>query len=142
MKDSKFKIVCENSCSYQFNIKSCNPSDPVMFKQKKKKGKKEWKNELNEYIGGPARGSDKHIIETKRTDGVETKFDQNPIRVEVMSITSDQGEPTGSNAVLYGYYMMDGDKQKINFYWNREQSSAHLDFTVAINQDDSTIVLE
>jgi hypothetical protein len=138
MKESKFKIVCENNSSYQFNVLSCNPQDPVLFKYKKKKAKKDWHNELNEYIGGPSKGPSKFVISTKREMDVDTKIDENPIKIEVMSITSDQGEPTGNSAVLYGYYTV----ERINFYMNREQSTANLNFTVLINQDDSVIILK
>ena len=142
MKESKFKIVCENDSSYQFNVLACNPEDPVLFKYKKKKGKKDWNNELNEYIGGPSKGPNKFIISTKREMKDDTRMDENPIKIEVMNITSDQGEPTGNSAILYGYYTVEGTKERINFYMNREQSTANLNFTVTINQDDSLIILE
>lgn len=139
MKESKFEIVSKNSSSYQFNIISCNPECPIKFKLDTKKKSKKWKNELTEYIGGPSKGTSPLIVSAKRSEAGESKLDENPVKVEVMRITSDQGEPTWNNAILYGYYT---EKSKLNFYLNKEQSTPNLDFTVTINQENSTIEID
>lgn len=56
--------------------------------------------------------------------------DQNPIKMVISRITSDQGEFTGDTAVLYGYFTQPY-AQGLGFYLNQAQSQRSFSYGVS-----------
>lgn len=117
-------LLTANSGTYQFTISSCNPAQPVSF-QVGNEPYDPTRLAQTGYLGG--RFGSTVSIATFPQVPVQTTPDQNPIKLVVTAITSDQGEPTGSTAVFYGYYTQPY-AGGLGFYLNQAQSQRYFQY--------------
>jgi hypothetical protein len=107
-----------SSGSYQFTVSSCNPEQPVSFLIGNEPYDPNRRSESG-YLGG--RFPTSLSIVTFPQVLTPSTPNQNPIKLVISSITSDQGQPTGNTGVFYGYYRQPNARE-LNFYLNQEQS--------------------
>lgn len=109
-----------NHGSYNFEIISCNPQQPVSFM-------------LLDQAYDPSRLQDSGNlgvmggvrivnVTTFPKIAVPTTWNQNPIKLVIYAVSTGEGEYFGNSAVLYGYYLGYGG-DGLGFYLNQEQST-------------------
>jgi hypothetical protein len=120
---SSFEILSPEGFSFSYTIQSCNPSQPVSFSPTDPNC-----HELSGYLGGRYPCSLAGMVVSYNT--APTVPDENPIRIKIFRITSDQGEFTGDSAVLYGYFCQPY-AQELGFYLNQQQSQRQFSYGVS-----------
>ncbi len=106
--------------SYQINVYSCNPQQPVSFMlpgQDYDPGRLQAQRTIG-VMGSPQ----SITITTFPQVAVPTTYNQNPIKLVIGAVSSGEGEWWGRFSVLYGYYLGYGG-DGLGFYLNVEQSS-------------------
>ncbi len=112
------------SGSYTFAISSCNPQQPVSFQI----GDQAYDpKRLNEGGNLGGRFPSLTTINVFPAVPVPTTYNQNPIKLVVSAVTSDQGEFTGNTAVFYGYFLQP-NAGGLGFYLNAEQSQRNFQY--------------
>ncbi|MBC8009905.1 MAG: hypothetical protein H7067_07390 [Burkholderiales bacterium] len=135
-------LLTANSGAYTYTISSCNPAQPVSF-QIGNEPYDPTRLSQSGYLGG--RYGALLSIATFPQVPVPTTPDQNPIKLILTAITSDQGEPTGSTAVFYGYYTQPY-AGGLGFYLNQQQSQRYFQtgmsgIAAAINESAPSIAV-
>ena len=113
-----------SSGAYSFFISSCNPQQPVSFQI----GNEPYDSKrLGE--GGDLGGRFPSLVTINVFPAVPvpTTYNQNPIKLVVSAVTSDQGEFTGNSAVFYGYFTQP-DARGLGFYLNQGQSQRNFQY--------------
>ena len=128
-------LLSANSGAYAYTISSCNPSQPVSFQIGNEPYDPKRLTQSG-YVGGRF-GSSVTIITFPQVP-VPTTWNENPIKLVLSAITSDQGEFTGNTAVFYGYYTQP-NAGGLGFYLNQAQSQRNFQYgtsgvVVAINE--------
>jgi hypothetical protein len=120
--------------SFSYTVTSCNPDQPVSFDPVDPEC-----HEVSGYIGASFGGRFPVSADIMAISYNEepTKFDRNPIKIEIARVTPDQGEFTGDTAVLYGYFLQPY-AQGLGFYLNQEQSQKA--FKYGCSGIDSSII--
>jgi hypothetical protein len=125
--------VSAKSGTYAITVSSVNPTDQVSFQV----GDQPYDSKrLEDFArisanGGTPQPTPKNTdIVAHPTDGEPTQWDQNPIKLVVQAITSDQGEYKGDSAVFYGYFL-GKNASGLNFYLNQAQSQQGFKFGTA-----------
>ena len=131
------------SGTYSVDIKSVDPATPVSFQLDEQKFDPKRQEEFFYLSSTSGRFPNNVAVTTHPTSAQQTNWGQNPIKVVISRITSDQGEYTGNNAVLYGYYFGDYG-QDLNFFLDEGQSMKDFvvgesGLTINIDQAHSSI---
>ncbi len=112
------------SGAYTFLISSCNPQQPVSFQI----GDEPYDpKRLSEGGNLGGRFPSLATINVFPAVPVPTTFNQNPIKLVVSAVTSDQGEFTGNTAVFYGYFLQP-NAGGLGFYLNQAQSQRNFQY--------------
>ena len=112
------------SGAYSFVISSCNPQQPVSFQI----GDQPYDSKrLSEGGNLGGRFAALATINVFPAVPVPTTYNQNPIKLIVSAVTSDQGEFTGNSAVFYGYFTQP-NAGGLGFYLNEEQSQRNFQY--------------
>lgn len=135
-------LLTANQGTYTYTISSCNPAQPVSF-QIGNEPYDPTRLSQSGYLGG--RYGLKLSIATFPQVPVQTTVDQNPIKLVISAITSDQGEFTGDTAVFYGYYTQPY-AGGLGFYLNQAQSQRYFQYGTSgiassINESAPSIAL-
>lgn len=121
----------------QYSLKSPNPDQPVVYTV----NGKEVGTEYNGYLDNHVYKETSVQVLTTPSNPVKTTPDENPIKLDVASITADQGEFTGNSVVLYGFYLQP-DGKDLGFYINQKQSMNNFvpgeaGLSVGFDKDDT-----
>lgn len=122
--------VTARTGTYNVTVSSVDSDKPVSFQIGKEAYdplRVEDSAEISSSGGTPSPTSSDVSIVIHPTDPSPTKWNQNPIKLVVQSVTSDQGEYTGNSAVFYGYFLA-SNGGGLNFYLNQEQSQAGFQY--------------
>lgn len=111
---SNFEILSPAGLAFSYTVESCNSAQPVYFSPTDPNCR-----ELGGFLGGIYPSSLSAMAVSYNME--PTIPDQNPIRIRIFRITSDQGEFMGDSAVLYGYFCRPC-AQGLGFYLNQQQS--------------------
>ena len=110
--------------TYTYVVSSCNPQQPVSFQI----GDQPYDpTRLSE--GGNLGGRFPSLSTSNVFPAVPvpTTYNQNPIKLIVSAVTSDQGEFTGNSAVFYGYFLLP-DAGGLGFYLDAQQSQRNFQY--------------
>ncbi|WP_437576235.1 hypothetical protein [Sorangium sp. So ce887] len=106
--------------SYNFEMSSCNPQQPVSFMLPSQAYDP---NRLQDSGNLGVMGGIRIVsVTTFPRIAIPTTWNQNPIKLVVYAVTTGKGEYTGDSAVFYGYYLGYGG-EGLGFYLNQEQST-------------------
>ncbi|HET9956388.1 MAG TPA: hypothetical protein VFQ61_17890 [Polyangiaceae bacterium] len=117
------------SGAYSISVSSVDPSAPVNFQIGGQPYDSNRTNDSARLSAGetPSGGAPALTIIMHPSDDQPTQWGQNPIKLVVQAVTSDQGEYTGNSAVLYGYFLGE-NANGLNFYLDQSQSQANFQF--------------
>jgi hypothetical protein len=137
--------VVTSTGSYNVQIASVDPATPVSFQRDRQTFDSNRKTESFLMSGETERFPGIEKVVTNPTSSTPTQWAQNPIKISVLQITSDQGEYTGNSAVLYGYYLKPYG-QELQFYLDVGQSTQNFNsgqcgVKISIDEVHSTIVV-
>ena len=135
-------LLTANSGAYAYTISSCNPAQPVSF-QIGNEPYDPTRLTQSGYLGGRF-GLSVTIITFPQVPEPTTP-NENPIKLVLSAITSDQGEFMGNTAVFYGYYTQPY-AGGLGFYLNQQQSQRNFQYGTSgivsvINESKPSIVL-
>ncbi len=135
-------LLSANSGAYAYTISSCNPAQPVSFQI----GNEPYdRTRLTQSGNLGGRFGSALTIVTFPEVPVPTTWDQNPIKLVLSAITSDQGEFTGNTVVFYGYYTQPY-AGGLGFFINEAQSQRNFQYgsagiAAAINESAPSIAV-
>jgi hypothetical protein len=113
-----------NRSAYSCVVTSCNPGVPVTF-QTGNEAYDPTRVQGGGYLGGQYPSTSQ--VTAFCDNPVPTTWNENPIKLVVYEITSDQGVFRGNTAVFYGYYL-EPRSGGLAFYLNQEQSQTNFQY--------------
>jgi hypothetical protein len=115
-------ILFARTGTYNIQVSSVDPATPVSFQMDAQPFDVTRQTETAIISAATGRFPDILKVVTNPTSVAPTQWNQNPVKIVISQITSDQGEYTGNSAVLYGYYLQPFGQQ-LQYYLNTQQST-------------------
>ncbi len=124
MNSPSFTLVAETG-TYTVQVTSVDPATQVSFQMANQPYNESQTSEQFRLSSVLESVSQISSITTYPTTIAPTQWAQNPIKILIQAVTSDQGEYTGQSAVLYGYYLGEYGTN-LQFYLDQSQSSTNF----------------